>query len=85
MIRTEPSRGAHSAEVEMRLIVNGSSISITHMGPDFIFIEPASDYPPGEATIFMKVDASERQWKVRLPEGISKESKRVALALAESP
>jgi hypothetical protein len=31
----------------------------------------------------MKVDASERHWSVRLPEGISKESKRVALALSE--
>jgi hypothetical protein len=69
--------------VTMRLIVNGESIRITHMGPDFVLIEPASDYPPGEATIFMKVDASERQWSVRLPEGISKGSKRVALALSE--
>ena len=69
--------------VTMRLIINGESIRITHMGPDFVFIEPASDYPPGEATIYMKVDASERQWKVRLPEGISKASPRVALALSE--
>jgi len=75
--------GAHSAQVELRLIVDGASISITHMGSDFVFVESASDFPPGEATIFMQVDESKSQWKVRLPEGISKGSKRVALALCE--
>ncbi|PYJ07154.1 MAG: hypothetical protein DME25_04490 [Verrucomicrobia bacterium] len=67
----------------MRLIVNGDSISITHMGPDFLLVEPASDHPPGEARIVMQVDESRSEWKVRLPEGISKASTRVALALAE--
>jgi hypothetical protein len=79
---TEQSYGAHSALVEMQLIVNGSAISITQMGPDFLFIESASDHPPGEATIVLQVDDRERQWKVRLPEGISKDSKRVSLGLS---
>ena len=79
----EQSYGAHSAHVEMRLIVNGASISITQMGPDFLFVESATDHPPGEATIVLQVDGSERQWQVRLPDGISKASKRVALALSE--
>ncbi|HXP60769.1 MAG TPA: hypothetical protein VN829_09770 [Dongiaceae bacterium] len=77
----EQSYGAHSAQVEMRLIVNGASISITQMGPDFLFVESAADHPPGEATIVLQVDDSERRWKVSLPEGVSKESRRVALAL----
>lgn len=67
----------------MRLIVNGSSISITQMGPDFLFVESGSDQLPCEATIVLRVDDSERQWRVRLPEGISKGLKRVALAVAE--
>jgi len=75
--------GAHSARVEMRLIVEGSSIGITHMGPDFLLIEPGEDHPPGEATIVLQVDNSKRQWQVMLPNGISKESKRVALALCQ--
>jgi hypothetical protein len=79
---TEQNYGAHSAQVDMQLIINGTSISITHMGPDFLLIEPADDCPPCEATIFLKVDESERRWKVRLPDGISSKSKRVALALA---
>lgn len=64
----------------MRLIVNGASISITQMGPDFLFIESASDHPPGEATIVLQVDQSERRWNVHLPDGISTGSKRVVIA-----
>lgn len=67
----------------MRLIISGASISITQMGLDFIFVESATDHPACEATIVLQVDASERRWQVRLPEGISKTSKRVALVLAE--
>ena len=77
----EQSYGAHSAQVEMRLIVNGASISITQMGPDFLFVESPADHPPCEGSIVLRVDDSERQWKVSLPEGISKGSRRVALAL----
>ena len=77
----EQSYGAHSAQVEMRLLVNGGSIGITQMGPDFLFVESASDHPPGEATIVLQVDGSERCWKVRLPQGISKDSERVAIAM----
>ena len=79
----EQSYGAHSAQVEMRLIVNGASISITQMGADFLFVESASDHAPSEATIVLEVDGSERRWQVRLPDGISKGSKRVTLALSE--
>jgi len=52
------------------------------MGRDFVFVESPVEYPPGEASIFMKVDESESRWKVRLPDGISAGSKRGAIALA---
>ena len=77
----EKSYGAHSAQVKMRLIVNGASIRITQMGPDFLFVDSASDHPPGEATIVLQVDDSERRWNVHLQNGISAESKRVAIAM----
>jgi hypothetical protein len=80
---TDNNYGAYSAQVKMRLIVNGQSIRITHMGPDFLLVECNDNHPPGEATILMRVDESESQWRVRLPNGISKDSKHVALALAE--
>jgi hypothetical protein len=72
--------GAHSARVEMRLIIKGSSISITQMGPDFLLIEGGHDHPPGEATIVLQVDDAERRWQVKLPDGISKDANRIALA-----
>jgi hypothetical protein len=79
----EQNQGAHSAQVKMRLIVSETVFRITHMGPDFVLVESPTDHPPGEASIFLKVDESESQWKVKLPEGVSKNSNRVALALSE--
>ena len=67
----------------MRLIVNGTSIGITHMGRDFVVVESPAEYPPGEASILLKVDDSESRWNVRLPDGISAGSKRVAIAVSE--
>lgn len=67
----------------MRLIVNGISIGITHMGRDFVVIESPAEYPPSEASIILKVDDSESQWNVRLPDGISAGSRRVTIAISE--
>jgi hypothetical protein len=76
----EQTQGAHSSQVEMQLIVSGETISITHMGPDYLLVNCANDYPPGEATIVLQVDQSESRWQVILPKGISRNSKRVTLA-----
>jgi hypothetical protein len=77
----EHNQGAYSARVGMKLIVNGLSISVTHMGPDFLLIEPGDAHPPGNASLVLQVDQSERRWDVHLPEGISAASKRVAIAV----
>lgn len=82
-MNAQQSYGAHSAQVKMRLIINGASIRITHMGADFLFIEPAHAHPPCEAMIVLQVDDSERRWNVRLPDGIAAGSRRVALALSQ--
>lgn len=79
----EQTYGAHSAQVEMRLILNGESVSISQMGPDFLLISPVGDHPPGEATILLQVDQTERSWRVRLPNGISAASARVDIAKTE--
>ena len=75
------SNGAHSAIVNMSLIIGDKVIEIYQMGPDFLYIAPAGDHPPCEATIVFQVDQNERRWQVMLPDGISKSSDRVALAL----
>ena len=77
------SYGAHSPQVKMRLRINGAVIRITHMGPDFLLLDAPIDHTPCEASISLRVDDSETEWKVRLPEGIAKESKRIALALCQ--
>jgi hypothetical protein len=53
---SEQHHGAHSALLEMRLIVNGESLSITHMGPDFLIVKSSGEHPPGEAAIVLPVD-----------------------------
>jgi len=74
------SQGGHSAQVKMRLLVNGSSIPVIQMGPDFLLVDAPFDHPPGDASVVLQVDQSERRWNVRLPNGISANSKRVAIA-----
>ena len=77
-----PTHGGHSAHVEMWLLVNGATISIAQMGPDFLLVDEPTDHPPGEATIVLQVDATERRWNVHLPDGISAGSERVAIAVS---
>ena len=66
----------------MRLLVNGSSIAVAQMGPDFLLVDAPINHPPGHASLVLQVDQSERSWRVRLPEGISAGSKRVPIAAA---
>jgi hypothetical protein len=81
---TSSSQGGHSAQVKMSLLVNGSSIAVAQMGPDFLLVDAPINHPPGNASLILQVDQSERCWNVHLPEGISAESKRVAIAHASS-
>jgi hypothetical protein len=77
------SQGGHSAQVKMRLLVDGNSIPVAQMGPDFLILKEAIDHPPGNARIILQVDESKREWDVRLPDGISSHSDRVVISAAE--
>jgi hypothetical protein len=72
--------GGHSAQVKMQLLVNGGSIRVVQMGRDFLLVDEPFDHPPAGASVVLQVDGSERRWDVRLPNGISSGSKRVAIA-----
>lgn len=74
------SQDGHSAQVKMRMLLNGRSIAIAQMGPDFLLVKASVNKPPSNATIVLQVDQSERRWDVHLPEGISATSQRVAIA-----
>ena len=73
------SQGGHSAQVKMRLLVDGGSIPVEQLGPDFLLVDEPFDHPPGDASVVLQVDQSERCWNVRLPHGISAGSKRIAI------
>jgi hypothetical protein len=69
-----------SSLVTMQLVIDGSAIRIAQMGPDFLLLRETIEYPPCEATIIFSVDDYERQWMVKLPEGIAAGCGRVAIA-----
>lgn len=77
------SHGGHSANVRMSLVLNTDSIPVAQMGPDFLLVDIATDHPPGEASLVLQVDQSERRWKVSLPHGISARSERVTIAVGD--
>jgi len=74
------NQAGHSAQVKMRLLVKGGSIPVEQLGPDFLLVHEPFDHPPGDASVVLQVDQSERRWNVRLPHGISAAAKRVAIA-----
>lgn len=76
--------GGHSADVRIRLVLNGESIPVAQLGPDFLLLDAPADHPPGDARVVLQVDRSERTWTVSLPDGISAQSERVAIAATDS-
>ena len=66
----------------MRLLVGERSLPVVQLGPDFLLVGEPMDLPPGEACMVMRVDESESQWKVYLPNGISAGTNRVAIMAA---
>ena len=54
--------GGHSAQVIMRLVVNGGSIPVAQMGPDFLLLDEPFDHPPANASLVLRVDEHERSW-----------------------
>ena len=73
------SHGGHSDDVRISLLFCGHSIPVAQLGPGFLLLDAPADHPPGPASILLRVDQRERRWNVRLPNGISAASKRVAI------
>ena len=76
------SQGSYSAQVNIRLLVNGLSLPVAQMGPDFLLVESPVNHPPASASVILQVDQSERRWNVRLPNGISADQRRVEISVA---
>ncbi len=67
--QTSKSTG-HSAEVRIRLTVNGHVFSVAQLGPDFVVLRDAVNHAPGRAQITMSIDDDRKQWPVELVDGI---------------
>jgi hypothetical protein len=68
---------ASSAEVQMNLRLNGSTFSISHMGPNFIRLGNPAEHAPTEAEIVLIIDGHEKRWPVHLPEGLRLDHGRI--------
>ena len=64
----------------MHLLLDGQMLSVGQLGPDFLILDPAIDHPPANARLFFSLDGNEREWEIRLPEGMSAGSRRVVIA-----
>jgi len=71
MSTVDQKRTSHSADVQMHLSVNGHTLTIGHLGPDYVVLDTSIDYPPSDAEISLSVDGRKSQWKVRLLDGLS--------------
>jgi hypothetical protein len=72
----------HSADVRMRLLLNGHSLRIAQMGPNFLLLEDTADHPPATAEVVVSVDGQAERWQVRLPNGLHSGEKHVLIAKA---
>jgi hypothetical protein len=78
-----PKGVGYSAEVQMRLSVNGFTLSIGQLGPDFLLLEETVDHPPSEAEISLSIDGDVSRWTVQLPDGISSGRSRTRIVHCE--
>jgi hypothetical protein len=74
------NKTAHSAEVLMRLLVNGHVLALGHLGPDYIILDDPIDHPPTEAEITVSVEGKESRWQVQLVDGLSASQARARIS-----
>jgi hypothetical protein len=63
----------------MQLLLNGNSLRVEQMGPDFLIVKEPIDHLPTGASLELRVDDSISRWNVNLPNGISKSSPRIVI------
>lgn len=54
----------------MHLSVNGQTVKIGQMGPDFLILDDAPELPPGPAEVTLSIDGRMQRWTVQLPHGV---------------
>jgi hypothetical protein len=69
----------HSSNVRLVLLVGGQTLEVEQVLRDRCLLAEPVDHPPCEGEFVMHVDGRRRAWRVRLPEGISKERREIRL------
>ena len=82
MSTVNQERPSHSADVQMHLSVNGHTLSIGHLGPDYVVLDAPIDHPPTDAEISLSVDGKESRWRVRLVDGLSASEARSRISVS---
>ena len=63
----------------MHLELNGATVRIAQLGPDFVILDEATDLRMGKAELVFCVDAKERRWPVDLPHGLAGPGERTPI------
>lgn len=63
----------------MHLEVDGASLRIAQLGPDFVILGDATEIRVHHAEIVFRVDANERRWPVDLPNGLAGPGERTPI------
>lgn len=63
----------------MCLHLNGQSLPIAQLGPDFLILRDSFEHPPSNAEITLTVDNHEERWPVHLPQGLRTEQKKTVV------
>jgi hypothetical protein len=67
----------HSAEVQMHLVLNGPTLPISHLGPNYLRLKEPAELAPCDAQIVLVIDGHESRWPVHLPEGLQRDHGRI--------
>jgi hypothetical protein len=78
--RSNAANSGHSADVRIHLIVNGASLPVAQLGPDFFTLREPAELPPTEAEIVMSIDGEVSRWTVYLPNGVRPNDARTKIA-----
>lgn len=74
-----PKNFGHSADVQIQLNVNGFSLAVGQLGPEYLILHEPTEHSPADAEIVMSIDGRVRRWNVYLPDGISPSKTRTRI------
>lgn len=63
----------------MHLVLNGTALPISHLGPDYLRLRESAKFPPCDAQIVLVIDGHESRWPIRLPEGLQPGQRRIVV------